>query len=134
MRSPGLSRIAVALVLAVVLPPGHAADAAAGKAKSAPCGACHGAQGIAVAPDAPNLAGQPEMYLAEQLKAYRSGKRKHEVMSLMLSAPASDSPMRCRSLYSSGRSPSLTQRNTRFCSTVARTVSRVYLRAICASA
>jgi len=77
------------LVLVATLPTGHAADAAAGKAKAAACGACHGAKGIAVAPDAPNLAGQPEMYLAEQLKAYRSGKRKHEVMSLM-AKPLSD--------------------------------------------
>jgi len=34
-------------------------------------------------PNAPNLAAQPEMYLAEQLKAYRGGTRVHEVMSLM---------------------------------------------------
>jgi cytochrome c553 len=29
------------------------------------------------------LAGQSEIYLAEQLKNYRSGKRNHEVMSVM---------------------------------------------------
>jgi cytochrome c553 len=61
----------------------HAQDAAAGKAKAAACTVCHGPLGIAVAPDAPNLAGQPESYLAEQLKAYRGGARKHEIMSLM---------------------------------------------------
>ncbi len=73
------------LVLAVVAhaTTADAADAARGKSRAAACGACHGPLGIAVAPDAPNLAGQPEAYLAEQLKAYRSGKRKHEVMSLM---------------------------------------------------
>ena len=38
----------------------HAQDAAAGKAKAAACTVCHGPKGIAVAPDTPNLAGQPE--------------------------------------------------------------------------
>jgi cytochrome c553 len=66
-----------------------AADVAKGRAKAAACAACHGPQGLAVAPDAPNLAGQPEMYLAAQLKAYRDGTRKHEVMSLM-AKPLSD--------------------------------------------
>ena len=61
----------------------HAQDAAAGKAKAAACTVCHGPLGIAVAPDTPNLAGQPESYLAAQLKAYRGGARKHEIMSLM---------------------------------------------------
>jgi cytochrome c553 len=61
----------------------YAQDAAAGKARAAACTVCHGPQGIAVAPDTPNLAGQPASYLAEQLKAYRSGARKHEIMTLM---------------------------------------------------
>jgi len=65
------------------------ADVARGRTKAAACAACHGPQGLAVAPDAPNLAGQPEMYLAAQLKAYRDGTRKHEVMSLM-AKPLSD--------------------------------------------
>jgi len=39
--------------------------------------------GISTAPDAPNLAGQPAMYLAAQLRAYRSGERRHEVMAVM---------------------------------------------------
>ena len=61
----------------------HAQDAAAGKAKAAACAMCHGPIGIAAAPDTPNLAGQPASYIEEQLKAYRGGTRKHEVMSLM---------------------------------------------------
>ena len=47
------------------------------------CSACHGAQGIATAPDAPNLAGQSAIYVSAQLKAYRSGARKHEVMNVV---------------------------------------------------
>ncbi len=47
------------------------------------CAACHGADGIAVLPEAPNLAGQVEGYLVKTLKDYRSGARKHEQMSVM---------------------------------------------------
>lgn len=72
----------VVLALAMTMPAG-AADAVAGKAKAAACAVCHGQNGIAIAPDAPNLAGQPEDYLVAQLKAYRGGTRRHEVMSLM---------------------------------------------------
>jgi cytochrome c553 len=63
---------------------GWAADgAASAKAKVAQCVACHGADGIAKTPDAPNLAGQNESYLVKSLQDYKSGARKHEVMSLM---------------------------------------------------
>lgn len=72
-----------ALAAAAAAPPAMAANAAAGKTKAAACAACHGPLGKSTMPDAPNIAGQPAMYLAEQLKAYRSGTRKHEVMSMM---------------------------------------------------
>jgi cytochrome c553 len=45
------------------------------------CAACHGANGLSVAPDIPNLAGQRQRYLERQLKAFRKGDRHHEVMS-----------------------------------------------------
>jgi cytochrome c553 len=32
-------------------------------------------------PDAPNLAGEANIYLDTQLKAFRSGKREHEIMT-----------------------------------------------------
>jgi cytochrome c553 len=67
-----------------------AADAKAGKVKSQPCGVCHGANGISTLPDAPNLAGQPEIYLSNQLRAYRSGERRHEVMTLVAKALSDD--------------------------------------------
>jgi cytochrome c553 len=64
---------------------GAHADAAAGKAKSRTlaCAVCHGVAGVSGAPDTPHLAGQPERYIGEQLKAYRGGKRAHEVMSVV---------------------------------------------------
>ena len=75
--------LAAALALLATGPVAYAQDAAAGKAKAAACAMCHGPVGVAVAPDTPNLAGQPASYITEQLKAYRGGSRKHEVMSLM---------------------------------------------------
>ena len=71
------------VALPVVAASAFGADAAAGKARAAQCATCHGANGIAVQPDAPNLAGQVETYLAKALKDYRSGARRHEQMSVM---------------------------------------------------
>jgi cytochrome c553 len=66
------------------------ADINAGKAKAgATCAVCHGQQGMSSLPNAPHLAGQPQIYLTEQLKNYRSGKRTHEVMSV-IAKPLSD--------------------------------------------
>lgn len=45
------------------------------------CVGCHGADGIAVAEDVPNLAGETNIYIDTQLKAFRLGKRVHEVMT-----------------------------------------------------
>jgi cytochrome c553 len=69
--------------------PALAADVAAGRQKALACAVCHGPLGLSVAPDAPNLAGQPALYIAAQLRAYRSGVRRHEVMGLM-ARPLSD--------------------------------------------
>ena len=85
-------RAALPLLLAgVAAAPGTAAaqDVAAGRAKAQACTVCHGALGLSTQPDAPHLAGQPEIYLATQLRAYRSGARKHEVMGVM-AKPLSD--------------------------------------------
>jgi cytochrome c553 len=71
-------------VFALAVAPSTAlADVAAGRAKAQMCTPCHGANGLAVAPNTPHLAGQPEPYLVDQLKAYRSGKRAHEVMAVV---------------------------------------------------
>lgn len=71
-----------AVLLATALP-ASAGDVAAGKARVGQCATCHGADGIAKMPDAPNLAGQNEAYLVKSLQDYRSGARQHEVMSVM---------------------------------------------------
>ena len=58
-------------------------DAEAGKAKSAMCGACHGATGISPAPNYPNLAGQQAAYLVKQLADFKSGARTDMMMAPM---------------------------------------------------
>jgi cytochrome c553 len=69
--------------LMLIAAPAMAADAAAGKAKSAVCAACHGAEGESVNPMWPNLAGQKDMYLSKQMKDFRDGNRKDPVMAPM---------------------------------------------------
>ena len=61
-----------------------AADAALGKAKvQAVCAVCHGLDGIGKNPEVPNLAGENQQYIQKQLKAFRSGARQHEQMSII---------------------------------------------------
>ncbi len=45
------------------------------------CVTCHGTDGIAVQPGVPNLAGETNIYIDTQLKAFRLGKRTSDVMS-----------------------------------------------------
>jgi cytochrome c553 len=67
-----------------------AADPPPGRAKAQMCATCHGVLGIGTMPDTPNLAGQPAIYVAGQLKAFRDGKRSHEVMNV-IAKPLTDS-------------------------------------------
>ncbi|MEB2286395.1 MAG: cytochrome C-555 [Polyangiaceae bacterium UTPRO1] len=62
----------------------RAADPAAGKAKyEATCVACHGANGISVAPIYPNVAGQKYEYLVSQMQGFRDGTRQNPIMAPM---------------------------------------------------
>jgi cytochrome c553 len=62
----------------------YAADPAAGKkVAQGTCAVCHGLDGIAKMPDAPHLAAENVEYLMRQLKAFKSGERKHEQMSII---------------------------------------------------
>jgi cytochrome c553 len=56
-------------------------DVSRGKELSGSCAACHGAEGESSNPEWPNLAGQSERYLFEQLQAYKSGERENSVMA-----------------------------------------------------
>ena len=97
---------ASAAVLAAALlggGPAAAQDAAAGRQKALACSVCHGQNGISTAPDAPNLAGQPAIYLAAQLRAYRSGARPHAVMAVMAKPLTDDDIQNLAAWFSSIR-------------------------------
>ena len=47
------------------------------------CAPCHGMDGIAKDVEVPHLAGQNVVYLLNQMKAFRSGERKHKEMRWM---------------------------------------------------
>ncbi len=62
----------------------QSANLTAGKLKhDQACALCHGKDGIASMANTPHLAGQPEIYLVEQLNALRSGKRSSAVMNVI---------------------------------------------------
>ncbi|MBU0564995.1 MAG: cytochrome c [Gammaproteobacteria bacterium] len=77
--------LVLALLVGSACLPALAADLTAAKTKAKMCAACHGIDGIAKVADAPNLAGNGELYLARQLQAFRSGERKHPQMSVIAS-------------------------------------------------
>jgi len=71
--------------IAIAMGPAAAAgDAKAGRQKALQCQTCHGLDGQAKLPEAPNLAGQTEIYLAKSLKDYRSGARRNDMMSVIV--------------------------------------------------
>jgi cbb3-type cytochrome c oxidase subunit III len=80
----------------------QAGDAAAGKAKSAVCAGCHGADGNSTNPEWPKLAGQHAGYLAKQLNDFKSGKRKNATMSAM-AATLSDQDIQDLAAYYSSQ-------------------------------
>jgi len=59
---------------------GPLGNVGAGKTAAAACAACHGEQGISANPAWPSLAGQDGQYLAEALRAYKSGARSDATM------------------------------------------------------
>jgi cytochrome c553 len=84
-----MRRFSIALIggLAFVVGAGGdgfaAGNAAGGRQKALMCQTCHGLDGKAKIPEAPNLAGQSEVYLVKALNDYRSGARKNDMMSLV---------------------------------------------------
>lgn len=57
-----------------------AKPARTGAELSVACAACHGAAGVSISDDFPNLAGQYRSYLLYALKGYRSGERNNAIM------------------------------------------------------
>ena len=89
----------VLMVVSVMLAPGARAEgampaghAAAGKAKSAVCAACHGMDGNSTDAQYPKLAGQQASYLFRQLQLFKSGVRQNAIM-LGMATPLSTQDM-----------------------------------------
>jgi cytochrome c553 len=78
-----------------------AADAAAGRAKAKACQTCHGIDGLAKQPNVPHLAGESDIYLIKQLKAFRDGERKDPQMSIMAKPLSDDDIANLAAWYSS---------------------------------
>jgi cytochrome c553 len=64
----------------------------------AACVPCHGTDGIGRDAEIPNLAGQNEVYLLNQLRAFRKGRRPHKEM-LYMSRKMSDRDMQALAAY-----------------------------------
>jgi cytochrome c553 len=78
-----------------------AGDAKAGKAKAGLCFGCHGAQGISVMPQYPNLAGQKEQYLVSAINSYRNGGRNDPTMKAMTASLTDDDVANIAAFFSS---------------------------------
>ncbi|HKT41815.1 MAG TPA: c-type cytochrome [Rhodanobacteraceae bacterium] len=68
------------------------------------CAACHGEDGHARIPGAPNLAGQPYQYLLQALHEYREGQRKVAVMRAA-AGPLTEKDMQALAHWFAAQSP-----------------------------
>ncbi len=106
LRSKLVSTLLLSMVCATV----HAVDAPglpavanvdAGKAKSAMCMACHGADGNSPAPAFPSIAGQNASYIVKQLQDYKSGKRTNALMVGIVAALTPEDMQNLAAFYAS---------------------------------
>ena len=70
------------LLAALTMTPALAQDAPAGVTA---CKACHGLNGVSISPLIPNVAGQKAPYIENQLKAFKNGDRKNDLMHAIAS-------------------------------------------------
>jgi cytochrome c553 len=81
-------------------------DAAAGQAKSALCGSCHGSDGNSPLAMNPKLAGQSARYMVKQLQDFKSGARAGVTMAAMVLS-LSDQDMEDLAAWYSSQQPTL---------------------------
>jgi len=82
--------ISIPMILALASGSALAGDAAAGKAKAAPCSACHGLDGNSPNPIWPSLAGQHPDYIEKQIMDFKSGARADPLMTPQAALLATD--------------------------------------------
>ncbi|MAF83882.1 MAG: cytochrome c [Gammaproteobacteria bacterium] len=81
------------------------ADLEAGKQQAkVVCAPCHGPVGISLVRNYPNLAGQKEKYIAEQLEAYRAGTRVSEKLMPPIALQLTDQDIKNLAKYFSSLS------------------------------
>ncbi|HWZ63287.1 MAG TPA: c-type cytochrome [Steroidobacteraceae bacterium] len=78
--------------------------AASGEGKAALCSSCHGPQGNSTNPEWPRLAGQSAVYIAEQLRLFKSGARDNPIMK-PLAAALSDQDISDLAVYYEAQTP-----------------------------
>jgi cytochrome c553 len=101
-KRPSAWLLVVAVSLAWFAAPVAADPAEVAKTKG--CATCHGMDGQGTSPMFPNLAGQSEVYLEQQLKAFRSGRRQAAQMSIAVQN-LSDQDIRDLAAYYAGLRP-----------------------------
>ena len=89
-----------ALCLACLHGGAEAGDIKAGRQTAEKCATCHGFDGLGKIAEAPNIAGQNERYLIEQLSAFKTGDRKNEMMSIVIQQLSPDDIENLAAYYS----------------------------------
>ena len=82
--------VSLAAMMAFSAMAAAAGDAALGKKVMLKCQVCHGKDGLAKLPEAPNLAGQKESYLVNALLSFKAGERKNEQMTVIVKGLSDD--------------------------------------------
>jgi cytochrome c553 len=93
--------VGLAALVTVSTPAEAAGDAAAGKKVMGKCQVCHGKDGLAKLPDAPNIAGQKESYLVRALKSFKAGKRENAQMTVVTKGLSDEDIANVAAYYSS---------------------------------
>ena len=78
-------------------------DPKAGKEKSAMCHGCHGEEGISLAPNFPNLAGQFQKYIERQIHDFQNEKRTDPLMSGMAASITEEQDLKDIAAYFSSK-------------------------------
>lgn len=94
-------RSAIAISLCTAANVWAGGDIAAGKAASATCTSCHGAEGVSAAALYPHIGGQYESYLLRSLRRYKSGERQNAIMQGMVAGLSDDDMENLAAYYAS---------------------------------
>ncbi|MEM9060426.1 MAG: cytochrome c [Pseudomonadota bacterium] len=75
---------ALAALISFAATPVTANQLEEGRKLARKCSACHGKNGMSRDPEAPNLAGQSELYLEKSIKDFRDGHREDRRMTIVV--------------------------------------------------